>query len=394
MRCFLFLSVISLLMMLACSETDDSVQPDGDADVQPDGDMDEESEGSDDDFVEAEFEAEGCPAIAAPSGRITFWYEDSDLNPILDAFDELAAYPVDLTLGLHQGEVDPDSLEAAVRQMHEAGLTVNIWPLIEYGEGYFASVKTIDLFEEWYRELLELTQARCLPVSAFVFDLEPPIDTMLEMQRLFGESNGDTTAVVEFLEAQYEPAEYAEGRARMKTMIAETQQAGYRVTASTLFFLIEDPLDADDDIQKGFSVPIDDMGWDELSFQVYRSSFNDVLGSFLDPDTLLSPFVVYDYALSAIEYYGDLASFDIGIVGDERYSPAEFQQDVAAAWAAGLSSARLNVYSLQGVLRDETRPSQDWLDLSEVSSSVPESDMTVTILRSVIRSMDEQAALP
>lgn len=329
----------------------------------------------------------------APEG-LAFWYESGDLAPLRDSLPWLAAHGLEVNLALHEGETDFAGLDELLPAAAEAKVRIHIWPLLHPDDGYFPNVRNADRFATWWDELVTRAETRGDPVSTFVVDMEPPLDVLREVQRIAADT-GNFMEAIDYLVDRYDAAVYSAGRARLAALVADTQNRGYRVVASTLFFVLDDFADGDDDIQRVFDSPIADMGFDEVSFQVYRSAFNDILGgTLLEPGVLLSPFVVYDYAATAREHFDTAAALDLGLVGSPGYEqPVALLADIAAARGAGIPLTRLNVYSLQAVLEDSTT-ADAWVALDGVLPEVPEEDRTATLMRGLVQAVDKGVSLP
>ena len=339
----------------------------------------------------------GADAIGLPTDeRLTFWYEDSDLDRLEAFLPYLRRHELAVHIGLHEGEVRLEALDRFLAAAAAHEVPVGVWPLLHPDDGYFPNVRNAEAFAAFWFELLDHVAATAPWVRTFVADVEPPLSFLREVQRLLTEG-ADLAGLVAYLQERYDPAIYAAGSETLREMVVATQERGFAVHASTLFLVLDDLQDGDDTIQRAFDTPIEAIPWDEVSFQVYRSSFGDLLeGTLLQAGEQLSSYVVYDYGRTAKERFGERAALDIGIVADEGYrTPDALAADVGAAFAAGYPPGRINVYSLQGVMAEETEALADaWVELPGVSSDPPPEDARVSLLRAMIQSLDASVTLP
>ena len=136
--------------------------------------------------------------------------------------------------------------------------------------------------------------------------------------------------------------------------VSDIQGQGLRCTASTLAMAADDVLDGDETIAKALWTPIGGIDWDRVSFQVYRSMFDDEFAMALDdPDQEFTAGLVTSYATDIVAHYGDRASIDLGTTGSGisdhgGVEPDELQADIAAALAAGIEVGATVIYSMEG----------------------------------------------
>jgi hypothetical protein len=379
LRVFSLVFFLLVLSSLSCQEAGES-GPDASA-----------PEDATHDGASSELEAADAPGVdvAAPpeDHGVAWWYESTDREALRVWLPRLAEAGVTLNLALHQDDEGWRESAAIVREGAALGMATNLWPLLDYEQGYFPSVRTAALLTPFVDEILAWAEEEALPVAGLVIDLEPPVQVLVEMQAVAA-GGGGPIAVVDYLRARYDPEIYAAGREELQALIARVQAAGLPVYASTLFIVLDDLQDDDDDIQRLFDAPVEALPFDEVSFQLYRTSFDDFLGGMLSASgEPLGAYVVYDYALTAVEHFGARAALDLGLVGDPGYdAPGELAADAAASLAAGLSLSALNVYSLMALMEmDDPEP---WLDLSSVTAEAPPEDSRVHTIRAVLQGMD------
>jgi len=374
----------SCIFAFGCTNTDSApvTVVDGDLDQdmieQPESDVEPDSE------LETDEDAE----LADPP-HFTFWWEETDLTQLEANFDMATEHNLEVTIGLHKGEVDFDILKTFLISAASHNVKINIWPLLEMDEGYFPNVRNVDTFKLWWDEIVQFILDNQLTVNALVIDLEPPIQVLLDIQGMF--ASGDIGGVKGFLVDRYNKEVYETGKQVFIDILADAHEKGFAVHASTLFLILDDFADEDDDIQRGFDCPIDGLDWDRLSFQLYRSAFSDYLGGGSDSEDALTSHIVYDYGKTAIERYPDIAALDLGIIGAENYSPEKLQEDIQASYGAGFSKSDLNIYALHIMLRQDNPLS--WMNIETLEATTPEEDLNTTLMRSFIQALDKSITL-
>lgn len=330
----------------------------------------------------------GAEAAAEPAveQHITFWYEDADLTLLRDNLSICRQYNLRVNIALHRGQTEFAAVAELLQAAGQYQVPIALWPLLEMDYGYFPNVRNIDEFLLWWNEIVGVVLAERLPIYAMVFDLEPSLDVLFDLGDLF--SAGTPEQAIAFLYDRYDARVFEEGRTKFAGLIERAHDDGLRIEASTLFMAVDDFADGDDTIQRALDIPLENMGFDKISFQVYRSGFADFIGGWLlEAGQMPSAWAVYDYGLSAGERFGEVAALDLGVIGGGAYlSPDDLAADIAAARAAGFGNDALNIYALHTLLlRDDY---EQWLQALAAPEMKPEKDAAIATLRSLIATLD------
>ena len=154
--------------------------------------------------------------------------------------------------------------------------------------------------------------------------------------------------------------------------------------------LVDDRLDGDESIAMALWTPVEGLGWDRVSFQVYRTLFAAYSANLLGTDDVFGPGLVSSYAADIIDLYGDRAAIDVGATGPGMLvhggmtEPVELQGDIAAALAAGISLNAIHIYSLEGLVAQDDPHA--WVAIPEPSA--PSDETAVGSIRGWIQDMD------
>jgi hypothetical protein len=278
-------------------------------------------------------------------------------------------------------ESQTEELESLLKAAAREGVPVNAWLLLPEEDGYWFNEENLAEAREQVFGFLDWIETRGIPLEWIMFDMELSIDKVRAI-----EGGGLVDTVIPLLEENVNPAAFQQSTADYARFVSELQQRGYRVTAAAYPFVLDDLKDGDSEIQDAWNTPVTGVGFDEIYFMVYRTSFARLLGVTPGPD------LVYQYAGEARREFGTAGIMALGIVGDvgmvseEGYTqPADLSVDVAAAYAGG--SERVYIYSLDGMLTLENP--DDWLDLSATTPKEPEPEEATGQAREIIGLMDD-----
>jgi hypothetical protein len=193
-------------------------------------------------------------------------------------------------------------------------------------------------------------------------------------------SADDVLGAVELLKAGVDAPRYAAATQHYATLVQEAKTRGWKVHLTTLPQVLDDYADGDDALRQAFGIPVEGIEWDWVTFQAYRTLFGDLLGGETPPTS----YFVYSYGKDAQARFGANAGLDVGMVGhgvspSSTYaSGSDLAADLAAAAAAGIPRASLNVYNLDGVL--SRAPSEQWL-AGPTDSAPPAEDAATLDIR-------------
>jgi hypothetical protein len=329
-------------------------------------------------------------ALSEP-GPLGFWTESVPLETLEAHLDDLATMGVEVNLGLTPSRVELDEVVAFVQAADAAGVTVAFWPELEPEDGRWPNARNLDAFEPWWHELVGLVEDHDLPVETFIVDMEMSILEMQAVETTLAEQG--VIAATQLLLGRYDPAIYQEGKARFEALVLDAQGRGLKVRLSTLPLIGDDFQDGDEDLQQLMDCPVQGIPWDEASLQVYRSIFDQYGGALDGEARAFDPWLVYSYAVSARELFGDAAAVDLGIVGfDDWASPQDLREDAAAALAAGIDLGHQDVFALDQLLQLED-PGAWSVGPEELDPVVPAEDSAVEDLRDLIQGLDESLVL-
>ncbi len=291
-----------------------------------------------------------------------------------------------INLGLTVGEVDWDDLARFVREADQAGVKVAFWPELKAEDGRWPNARNLSKFRPFWGELVGFIERESLPVDTLVVDLELGLQVQLELQRRTAQ--GETFGAIAYLLDRINPALYRSAKVQFQGMVLDAHLRGLHVNLTSLPMVLDDFSDGDETLQMALDCPVQDVDWDEVSFQVYRTVYNESgAGLVGDASTSFGARVVYDYGVAAREKFGDRAALDLGVVGITGYlDPKMLSEDVAAAKAAGITDEHLAVYALDTIV-PSANPGA-WLH-PDPEERVPAVELKVQQMREKLRSLDE-----
>ncbi len=340
----------------------------------------------DDDAAEAPPE---CAPLASKTGYEAAWAEFLDDDAVRASFSLLCAHGVALHLAWPAARLTDEALLDLAADAQAAGVVIRPWLLLEDAEGYWPGSTNADPFAAAAGTLMDAWAEHGLEPTGLIVDMEMRIDRAMMLTELLGGDMPDLAGLVEFLRDGVDRDQFAAATATYAGLADDAHQRGWQVILTTLPMVLDDPGDDDDTIVQALGIPVDGIDWDRMTFQAYRT----LLGNFSIGDgPALTPFVVYDYARTAIELYGDKAGMDLGLVGtgvsgSPTYADAsELRADVEAAHAAGIPASRIHVYNLDGIL--ERTPSEPWLTPPPDPPATPDEGAGTQSLRGTIRALD------
>ena len=312
------------------------------------------------------------------------WLEFVDTDDVASRIEQAASLGVSVNMALVEQHHDRHYLQTACAAAERADVQLTVWPLLTEVDGYWPNQANAASYRSWATRLLGWSDAVCPNLDGIAVDLEPPIAMM---ESLTADGGLDPVAATEVLLADLDLAEFEAGRAAFADLCTEVHARGLRCKLTTLPFVVDDRLDGDEDIAKALRIPVEGVGWDSLSFQVYRSLFQTYA---LDDTAEFTSGLVTSYADDIVEFWGSRAAIDLGTTAGGMVehggldSPEAMQQDYAAALGAGIAVDRISLYSLEG-LDGHPDPSA-WVAVPEPAT--PRSDAATDDLRGLIQALD------
>jgi hypothetical protein len=258
-------------------------------------------------------------------------------------------------------------------------------------DGYWPNEENREIFS---REVLRFTkwvEEENLPVSWIVVDMELSIRKVEKI--LTYSRNKDLSSTLNLFLGNRNPPSFLSALKRYRNLVEELHRKGWKVMCVTFPIVLDDLSDGDPDLMDFLDLPVYPIDWDEISFMVYRTTYNDLLGKGL------TSYLVYSYALSAKGLFGEKAGIDVGLVAPYREvtmpsiggtfasgyaTPEELKKDIASALFAGVQ--KTHIWPLDHIV---TYPDpSSWLTLPQPLSSI-EGDGVTDGLREGVRILDE-----
>lgn len=317
------------------------------------------------------------------------------------AIEELAVHGFGLALG-----ADPDDDESwagvadFVRRAHDSGVGVVLGPVVRgaTGEPDFFSVATVEPACASLLAVCRRVLAEGLPVEWLFLDAEPSKAWMRDfMSRL---REGGVPASLYWAASKTDVGAVEDARRRAAEAVTTAAELGFSVGVTTVPFVLDDADRGGRAIEDAMGLPVSDVPWSTISFQLYRSLFNgsDAGLAFGIPAGSFSPYFVYSYASSAVRRYGDRAAAGLGVAGKPApvvgmgsgfYEDAsELAADVSAAKAAGIKRlSQLHLFWLDGMI--EGGALDAWLETVDASACRFEPDEATKNLRKLMAATGE-----
>jgi hypothetical protein len=327
----------------------------------------------------------GChgsrPEPIRHADRLSMWSEFVDADSVESRMAQAAELGVNVNLAIKAGEVDILAPGCEAAAAHDVQLM--LWPLLSEEDGYWPNQGNASAYRAFVNELLGKVSHDCPQLFGVAVDMEPPLQTMDALTA----PNADIVEMVSMLVDGIDEQAFASGRETMASVCADIQAAGLHCRLTTLPMLVDDLADGDEGIAKALHIPIRDVGWDSLGFQVYRSLFETYA---LDEDAVFTSGLVASYVADIKGEWGGRAAIDLGTTGGGMVehggldSAEQMQADIAAALYGGVDIGRISVYSLEGL--DDYADASDWVVIPSPTASVPTS--ATTDVRTLIQTLD------
>jgi hypothetical protein len=271
---------------------------------------------------------------------------------------KLAQHGVALVLHWPSSELQNPAYWDFVHKTTNLGVPVYPWiTLPETGNGsyettgYFPNATNYDAWCGAARAMIWLWLQEGLPPTTLSVDLEMRKDVLLEFSRL--SNAGDVSGMTQLLRDNQQrigQAGFDVARQGYREFVDYAHDFGFRVEATTLLPMLDDFDDGDESLRQGFQIVLDqETAWDRVSFQAQRTIYKSYG---------VTSYFVYAYAQKARSLFGDRAGIGLGVTDGgisstvATYDSAnELRDDVAAALAAGIPTADLGVYSLNGIFK-------------------------------------------
>lgn len=332
------------------------------------------------------------PPAPLTAGFTAVWAEFMSPAEAAAALPRLREHGLGLNMAWPHSAASDSALYDLARDGEAAGVEVRPWLLLADSDGYWPGSTNAELFAALARQVMDRFDAEGLRPTWIIVDMELRIDRALELQALLaGSEELDIAAVLGFFQEGVDRDQYAAAVATYQGLVAEAHTRGWSVLLTTLPNVLDDYADGDDSLRQALGTPIDDIDWDLMTFQAYSTLLRDLFAPVLDGKSMTS-FVVYDYAQTALELFGQRAGLDIGLTGSgvsqgpTFESAADLRADLEAGYAAGIGPERINVYNLEGILARDNPDA--WLAPPVADPEAPPPDEGTATVRALIKALD------
>jgi len=280
-----------------------------------------------------------------------------------------------LLLAMRDADIGDQDLLNLLLAAQEQGVEVRCWIVLSRENGYWANEKNAEAFAAVALDYADWFLAESVDIRWIGVDMEIDINTRDYLVELL--EQGKFVEAGMLLLEQIDPQSFEQAAAIYRQMVQNLSQLGFKTMVVTYPQILDDLLDDDNTIQDIMNMPVSMVEWDEVSTMVYTTHFEQYTGM------EYGPWVVYDYARSTVERFGDRASIGLGVVRNAE-NPDRLAADVAAAKAAGID--KIQIYSYREVLA-KPDPEQ-WHQTFYVEPEVPQEDQAGKLLRAVIQLAD------
>jgi hypothetical protein len=306
------------------------------------------------------------------------WAEFLTDTDVSVALAELADSGTRLHLALEVERIGDSAFASLTRRASDAGVPVFVWPLLPKELGYWIGEVNVDHAARALDRIVAWRADDGGPsIQGVSVDLEPAWEYSEELRALGGRPD----RLLACLARHVHPSRHAAAREILTRAVDRTKRVGLRMHAVTYPLLLDAPA-GDPTLEDALDIVVQDIAWDEISFMVYQTAFQQLAGAWFGPR------LVFEYGRAAVERFGERAGLDLGVVGEAgvgldpggRYSdPEALAADVRAGLAAGIPLSRMRVYGLDGIVA-EGGP-QRWLTITDPSPREPSATPLVTGLR-------------
>jgi len=287
-----------------------------------------------------------------------------------------AEYGLTLFLGMDSVDLGQPVLLQLLRAAETQGVEVRAWLLLPYASGYWPGELNVDEYTATALAFAQWFVDENIAIEWIVVDMETDVNLIAQLNQLIEEGR--------YLEAgfllleQYSPDHFAYASELYQQMVDDLYALGFYSMVVTAPMLLDDLADGDTFLQDVMNIPVSTVKWHEVSTMVYTTTFEEYLG------LNFGPYVVYDYALSTLEYFPQTASIALG-VSSQMETPEELAVQIAAAKAAGIE--RIQVYSYSCTL---THPNpEEWHAAFQTPAQIPAWEPSTLLLRGLLNLADQ-----
>ena len=319
--------------------------------------------------------------------RMSAWLEFAATGDLDYHMNFAGENKLNVNIAIQEGHHDRSFLQDACDAADSYDVSLRLWPILQEEDGYWPNQGNSAEFRLWVDQLLEWSKKDCRRLEGIAVDMEMPYDRMQTWIGLQNAEEPDIVAMATFFVDGIDEEAFERARTDFSELADELHELDLSCYLTGLPMLVDDALDGDEDIALALWTPIEEVDWDAMSFQVYRSMFQSFYG---DDDTVFTPGLITSYADDIVTLYGERGALDLGttvegvISADGFEDPDDLQADISAALAASVSVDRITLYSLEGV--DERGDAAFWVQIPDAVEA-PEDDATAEV-RGLITAMD------
>ena len=332
---------------------------------------------------------ESLPELPDPTTQLAVWAEYMSYEQVEGMGDFLAENNLTLNLAFTKDVHDWDEFADCVRAMRRLGVPVIIWPELTNDEGKWPNARNWRIFNPFFRDIMDRIEEDDLPIEWLVIDMETSWDKAMVIQDYF--LNDDMLGLADMLVTEFDLDLFEEAVGEFQGLIEEAHTRGFKVRLSAVGMILEDLLDGDRAFQIAFDIPIENLDWDEASFQLYRSLYNSL---YAEEGEEYTSYLVYSYGLTVKEYFGQEGSVDLGIIASSSFDfegfgdPGDMLDDIAAARAAGFGIGQIDIFALDGIYDSDASEQAMWVDFESTTPTVPDEHDKVLELRETLQAFD------
>lgn len=327
----------------------------------------------------------GCSNSSTPSGPTQGVYaEFGDLTQYSSAIALLKQTNMQLLLAVYPTDTGSSQLLDLLKTASSNGVQVRLWPMLAQNDGVWPDEDNVDLFSQEVDSLLSWLNANKVKTGWLIFDMEPPY--ALTMSMTTAAQQGGISSVLTLLMSSISPSTFSYAAQRFSDIIQTVHLQGWKVECVTYPLVLDDLVTGKQNIQMLFHIPVVGLPWDQVSFMVYESSFESLLGKDYGPSIIAS------YSNDAYRFYGNNAIVALGTIGKDPISGAQgytgttsLFNDISAARGEGIR--HIEIYSLGEILA-QSDP-QAWLETSGIKPSVTAISQDVQTVRNLIQILDK-----
>ncbi len=320
--------------------------------------------------------------------KIAMWSEFLPPQSVIAEIPFLKENNLALYQAVHHDMLGKDEMKQLFISATDAGIETRAWLLLDYPGGYWPNEENAEKFYSQAVAFMDWVEAEDIPVRWIIVDME----MSWQKTQVLSEAKGDFTKILELLKSNMNMERFNSAKKKYIELVKIAHSRGFRVLCVTYPQVLDDIADGDDSIQDALDIPVTGIDWDEVSFMVYRTVFNDmwVQG--------FTSYLIYSYAKSAIEFFGERAGIDVGLVappvsgGGEEIpglangytAPEGLLEDIGAARSAGIMS--VHIWPLDYVIL-YPEPER-WVNTSNLDITPPEPDGVTDEIRELFAVLD------